>query len=648
MKARDRALQSVSTPRPREPGLSRRPADSATARRLPDAKLPSSLPASPTMSEKRPMSASRSITDSAPSVDRPAPPTADRPAMPERRTLPLPLNELIVGITIALIAIPQSVGFASIAGLPPATGLVSAVVMGLISALVSGSPRLIVGPAITASTMLLGVLRIVAPNEPQRWPALAAGVAVLVGLMTVAGSIIGIGRLARFVSRSVIVGLVIGSVLLTIGSQLAPMLGIRSSSESILLAMLWYVARNIGSAHVAPLAMASAVFALMMLGPRLGPRFPTAFVVLLLSAVAVWLMERFGAPVQFKSVGDFVFDSAVLPGLPSAPEGMTNLLAGAAAISLVGIFQNLAIAKALANRSGDELNTKREIHALGLANLGGGLAGGFPGSGSFARSALAEIVGGKTRLAQLCAAAATGGIALLAMPLLHFVTAPAIAGLLIATALLMVDWTELRALSRDVHDRPILITMIACVFVMPIHWALLIGLVASFIILLRRVSRVHLFEMVRNPQGAFREQEIDDRTGRSAVTMVQLEGPLFFAHADLLAKSLRIIFNRGPRVTILRMRRTQQIDFSILAALAGPVREYQQAGGHLIVCGLTPQMRAILLDSPLGDLLGPDFLLETTREVFGSAHVATQLAQMILDDRPAADREPFRLQHIEK
>lgn len=560
-------------------------------------------------------------------------------------SIPLVAHESIVGLTIALIAIPQCVGFASIAGLPPAAGIASVVAMGVVSALVSNSPRLVIGPVITNSTMLLAVLRTAEPDDPEKWPAIAAALGVLVGVMTLAGMAVGIGRLVRFVSRSVIVGLVVGSVLLTIGSQLAPTLGVRSGPAPTLIGMLWQVVAHIGDAQLLSAAMAAAVFVLVTAGAKLGPRFPTAFVVLLMSAVAAWLFERAGIDAGFQTIGPLSWSWAGIAELPPGGEDLTNLLAGAAAICLVGIIQNLAIGKALALRGGGgEFDARRELLSLGLANVAAGAAQGFPGSASFARSALAELVGARTRLSSLAAAAATLGIALLAAPLMRYVTAPAVAGLLIATAVSMIDRGELRALLRDVHDRPVLLTMIVCVFVLPIHWALLIGLAVSFVILLRRVSRVHLFEMVRTSEGPFREQEIDERTGTSAITMIQVEGPLFFAHAELLASRLRDVFRRGPRVTILRMRRTQQIDFSILAALCLPVRQYLAGGGHLIVCGLTPEMRAALINSPLGAIVDSDFLLETTREVFGSAHVALGLAQCILSVSPAPQREVFRMQ----
>ncbi len=579
-----------------------------------------------------------SISSSSPTA------ASSQPASGTNSTIRTLANDLLAGLTVAWVAIPQCVGFATLAGLSPSSGLISAIAMGLVSAALSSSPSLVIGPVITASTMLLAIFRTVAPEDTQSWPALAGTVAILVGLMTLAGAVVGIGRLVRFVSRSVVVGLVVCSVLLLIGSQLPAALGVPAGAQPTLLGMLWSALHQLGQVQLSSLLMAAGVAALALAGKRLGPRFPTAFASLALSGIAAWLLESAATQATLPSAGalEWTWSARVAISLPSA--NFTELLAGSAAIALVGIIQGLAIGQALALRNGSTLDARRELWTLGLANAAAGLVGGFPGSASFARSALAELAHARTRFAGVAAAAATGLVALLAAPLMHYITTPAIAGLLIATALTMIDGPELRSLLRDVHDRPVFLTMVVCVLVLPIHWAILIGLAVSFIVLLRRVSRVHLFEMVRSPDGPFREQEMDAHTGRSAITMVQVEGPLFFAHADLLANGLRTLFRRGPRVTILRMRRTQQIDFSILTALRGPVGEYLRGGGYLIVCGLTREMRATLLNSPLGELVGGDFLLETTREVFGSAHVAIGLAQEILSLRPLPERPVFRIE----
>jgi SulP family sulfate permease len=552
-------------------------------------------------------------------------------------------RDVIAGLTVALVAIPQCMAFATIAGLPAVTGLYSAVVMGLVSAALSKSPRLVVGPAITASTMLLAVLRTVEPTRPEQWPALAGLLAILVGVLTILAAALNVGRLVRFVSRSVIVGLVVGSAILTIGAQLAPALGVATGRQSMLIGILWETLLHAGQADGTAVLVAAATLAFVLLGARLGPRFPAPFLALVLSGLAAWWLAGHGQSGALQTIGELHWTWPTRLATLYDGNYSSDLFVGACAICLVGVIQSLAIAKALALRADEKLDPRRELAVLGMANVAAGCVHGIPGSASFARTALSDLAGAQTRLSGLAAALATAGITILAAPLARHITLPAIAGLLMATAITIVDWRELmHILRRDRQDRLVLGTMLVCVFVLPIHWAILIGLAASIVLFLHRVSRLHLFEMVRGADGAFREHQIDRETGYSAITMLQVEGPLFFAHADELAGTLGTIFERRPRVVILRMRRTQQIDFSVLAAIERVIRQYRERGGHVLICGLAPQLRETVVGSPLGQVIGEERLFETSLEVFGSATRAIELAQTIVGAEPADDRPLFR------
>lgn len=552
--------------------------------------------------------------------------------------------DVFAGLTVALVAIPQCMAFATIAGLPPVTGLYSAVVMGLASALISASPWLVVGPVITASSMCLGVLRLAAPDRPAEWPEIAATLALLVGIFTILGALLNVGRFVRFVSRSVIVGLIAGSALLTIGSQLAAALGVTPSSQPMLIGILWSTVARTPEVHWPALIMSLATLLFVLAAGRIGPKFPAAFVALVLSGVAVALLDRAASGVVLKHIGNLPWEWPA-PAMPwySGPY-QTDLVVGAAAIALVGIIQSLAIAKGLGTRNGEVIDSKRELWALGVANIASGFSHGFPGSGSFARSALCDLAGARTRLSGIIAAGAIAIIAVFGASLTCYITHAAIAGLLIATAISMVDWHEfVHVLRHDRYDRIVLGTTILCVFFLPIHWAVLIGLAVSIAVFLRRVSELHLFEMVAGDGQQFVERSVDDQTGRSAVTMLQIEGPLFFAHADELADRLRAILRRVSTVLIIRMRRTKHVDFSVLGALDRVLRDYLERGGRVVICGLQPELRAALRESPLGETIPPEYMLETTREVFGSAHMAIALAENIARLESSDGRPLYRL-----
>ncbi len=546
------------------------------------------------------------------------------------------------GLTVALVAIPQCMAFATIAGLTPAAGLYAAVVMGLVGAAVSGTPKLNIGPAVTTSTMVFAILAVAAEN-PEHRAATAGVLAILVGLFTFVGGLLKIGQFAKFVSRSVLIGLTAGAAILIFGSQLPPFFGVASTHEPTLIWILLDTLTRMGGMNLSAVIMAAATLTLILLGNRFLPRFPMPFVVLLFGGVVVWLFERAGIDLGLQTIGSV--PRKLPPGLSSF-DGVvfgTDLVVGAGAIAIVAIIQTLAIAKSFATRDHRKIDSRRELLALGLANVATGCLHGFPGAGSFARSGLNDMAGARTRMSGIIAAITVAAIVLAGAPLAERITKPAIAGLLMATAWSLVEWKAfLQIVRRERRDRVVLGIMILCVFVLPIHWAIVIGLSVSIAVFLRRVSRLHLFEMVSSTGNAFSEHQIDQQTGSSAITMLQVEGPLFFAHAEDMADTLRTVFQRRPRVTILRMRRTHQIDYSVVSALTRVAQAYIRDGGTLIICGLTEKMRATVLVSDLGKTIRPRFLLQTTREVFGSAHEAIRIAEEIARTEPSPARSLFR------
>lgn len=549
--------------------------------------------------------------------------------------------ELWAGVTVALVSIPQCMAFAAIAGLDPASGIAAAIVMGVVGAALSRTPSLILGPAVTTCTMIFGVLVTVAPHDRASWPALAGLLAVMAGGITIVAAIVRFGTFVRFVSRSVLVGLTAGAAIMIVVSQLDPLLGLSASSGSMLLERLIDTVSRLGDTHPPSILLAAGTMLVIALSTRLSPGVPGAFIAIAASGLVVHLLESNGADLQLDSIG-------ALPGpmpLTITPvyHGAfgSDLFVGALAIALVGMIQTLAISRSFAARKHASLDARRELVALGAANMLTGVLGGFPGAASFSRSALCDAAGARTRVAGFVAAGGILAIVALAAPLTDYITAPAIAGLLMATAWALVDRRELMdILRRGGADRAVLLTTVLAVWVIPLHWAILIGLSLSLVLFLRRVSQLHVVEMVHSGEDQFLERPIDDQTGRSAIVMLQVEGPLFFAHSDELARRLRSVFERSPRAVVLRMRRTQQIDFSVIASLAHEAEAFCDGGGTVIVCGLTPEMHRTLVESALARIIGADHLMPTTKKVFGSAHRAMDLARSVVEQRPPSRQTP--------
>lgn len=547
-------------------------------------------------------------------------------------------QDIQAGVTVALVAIPQCMAFAAVAGLPPTAGLYAATAMGLIGALLSGVPQLNIGPSVTVCTMVYAVLASVAPRDPEQWAELASTLAVLVGAMTVVAALLNVGQFVRFVSRTVLVGFTLGAALLIFGSQLAPSLGLGTVRKPALILILWETLRSADHTHWPTLVATAATMLFLAACARLGPRFPGPFVALVLGAGIDSGLGALGVHTGLASI-DKIPRAWPTPGLPTLSGAYgTDLIFGALAISLVASIQTLAIAKAMAARHGIRMESRRELFSLAAGTVGAGFVQGFPGSGSFGRSALTERAGARTRLAGVSMALSIGIVVAVLAPLAQLIPRAVIAGLLISTAISIVEWDQVREiLLKNRQERFVLLTTVLGVFLVPIHWAILAGLAVSIAVFLRRASRLHMVEMVDVGNGEFREQPIDDQTGASPITMLQVEGPLFFAQAEEIESRLRAIVARGPNVIILRMRRTQQIDYSVVTAVNQVAQEYRQAGGTLIICGLAPAMRRLLLDSPLASTVGGDHLLVTTSKIFGSAHDAITLATRQCGSQPGAE-----------
>ena len=545
-------------------------------------------------------------------------------------------SDLFAGITVALVTIPQCMAFAAMAGLPPVMGLYAAVVMTLLTALVSSSPQLNIGPSVTISSMVFAVLVLVEPSDPQRWPAIAGLLAIVAGGFTVVAALFNAGQFVRFVSRSVLVGLTGGVALLIFGSQLAPLLGVPAARGATLIATVVSALESPQRINLAALAVGVGTGVLVLAGRRLGPRFPGAFAALVISAVCVRLVEMTGQSVELPSIGAIPLSWPRPLDPLTVPAYGSEVIVGAAAIALVGIIQTLAITRTFDERRGRRTNAKHTLFALGIGNMAAGVLNGFPGAGSFARSALNDSAGARTRMSGIIAALTIAIIVALAAPLAAHISQAAIAGLLMATAVSIVNWNELWSiLARERYDRFVVLTTLLATFLVPIHWAILLGLAVSVALFLRRVSVLHLVEMVARRDGMFGEVEVGQQTGTHPITILQLEGPLFFAQTDELHDCLGAIFARRPRVVIIRMRRTHQLDFSAVAAMQRLASRYEADGGTLILCGLTLAMQGQLRDSLLGRTLGAEHLLTTTHRVFGSAHRAIEIArELVGDDAP--------------
>ncbi len=312
-----------------------------------------------------------------------------RRSLPGLRVRPQP-GDLIAGLSVALILIPQSLALADLAGLPAYHGLYAAVLPLLVAAFFVSSPYLQTGPVAITSLLTFGALSSMALAKSPDFVALAALLAIVVGLARVGLGLARAGFLAHFMSHAVLVGFTTGAAILIIASQLPTALGAQPPAGKLLVQAWWALAHP-GSWELASIALGGLTIVLVLGGRRLHALFPGVLV-----AVAIGLAFSLLTGYTGPSVG------AIPSGLPPFTldlpwRALPALLVPGGVIALVGFAEPAAIARTFAAQDRQRWSPDREFISQGMANLAAGVSGGFPVGGSFGRSFVTRLAGGKTR-----------------------------------------------------------------------------------------------------------------------------------------------------------------------------------------------------------------------------------------------------------
>ena len=388
-------------------------------------------------------------------------------------------QDAIAGLTGALIVLPQGITYAAIAGLPPEYGLYCAIGPAIVAALFGSSWHLVSGPTAAISIVVFSALApLAAPGSPQ-YILLALTLGFLVGAIQLAIGLARLGRLAHHISHSVVVGFTSGAAFLIAASQLKHFFGLKGVTASGFFGQLWQTTGLLQQAQwqiaaVGALALGAAVASRCI--HRGVPHMIVGMVAA--SALAAWMG---GVP----TVGEL---PAALPrlSLPSfAPALWSQLALSAAIIAVLGLTEAIAIARSVALRSAQTIDSNQEVVGQGLSNLVGSFLSGYPSSGSFTRSGLNYEAGAKTPLAAVFASVFLMIILALIARWITYLPMAAMAGILFLVAWGLIDRKEIVAIFRGPrHEQLVLLVTFVATLVVQLEYAVFIGIAVS--LLLRR------------------------------------------------------------------------------------------------------------------------------------------------------------------
>jgi SulP family sulfate permease len=558
--------------------------------------------------------------------------------------------DVIAGLTVAAVAVPQAMAYAMVAGVPAEYGLYTAIVMTAVGAVFDSSRQLINGPTNAISIAVLSAIAVV-DGADQKIQA-AVLLAFMVGCIQLAISLCRLGDLTRYISHSVIVGFTAGAGGLLVLDQLKNLLGMQAMGDAHAHFLYRFWLTLVDGGGVQPLTASiglgtiALVIALRWLRHRFGWRLLPDLLLVVLAMAA--LVAHFGLDQQGVAVVGQI--PANLPRFTLPPVDATEMrvFANAAlAIALLGLLEAVSMAKAIAAQTGQKLDMNQQCLSEGLANFTGSFFQCIPGSGSLTRSAINQQAGGVTQWSGVVAAIAVAIIMVQFAPYARFIPRAALAGILMVSAWKMVDWRALRYhLQATRFDAAIVFATAAAAIFISVEFCVLIGVMMSFFLAVRRTGRMLLTEFVVAPDGRIHERLADDVVA-GPLLIFGLEGEMFFGATAALERHFATIEGRvdaETRVIVLRMKRVRSPDAVGLNLLEKFLERLAARHVHVILCGVRPPLFEGLQRIGLVDRLQPKqiFLEEPVR--LTSTLLAVRHAYAIIGaefpSAPRGAREP--------
>lgn len=517
--------------------------------------------------------------------------------------------DLVAGLTVAIILLPQAIAYALIGELPPAAGLFSAIVGAVIAALWGSSYHLQSGPTNALSLLVLSaLLPIAVPNSPQF--LVAAGLmAVMVGVFQVIMGVARLGLLVNFVSDSVIVGFTAGAGILIGVGQLRHLFGLESTGRG-LVATLEGIIRNLPETHLPTLLLGLGAMAIILVLRKVSPKLPNTLIGLVVAAAAVYFLGLRNAGVSV--IGELPNRLPPLAKLPLFDlELIAQLSTGALAAAAIGLIQTVAIARSLATHTGQRLDSNQEFVGQGLANIACGFFSGYTSAGSFGRSAVNLQAGAKSPLAAIFSGVFVAIAMLTLGPLAAYLPRAALAGVLLLVAYGLVDREEMGRIWRGARGDAIImwVTLIGTLF-LPIEFAVLTGILMSLGYYILRTSSPQVHAVIPDNDFSYL-MERKDKSQCPQLGILDIHGDLYFGAVNHIESALFEHATQNPtqRFLLLRMHGVNHCDFSGIRMLENLVHTYRDKGGDLFVTRVRTSVMRRMRDTEFDKLLGADHFL---------------------------------------
>ncbi|BBX73555.1 SulP family inorganic anion transporter [Mycobacterium shinjukuense] len=523
-------------------------------------------------------------------------------------------GDVVAGVTVAAYLVPQVMAYATVAGLPPATGLWATIAPLAVYAVLGSSRQLSVGPESATALMTAAALAPVADGDVRRYAALAAILGLLVGLICLFGGIARLGFLANLLSRPVLVGYMGGIAMVMISSQLGTITGTSVKGDEFIDQVRSFAA-NCTRVQWLTFGLAMSVLALLVVLQWWAPRAPGPIIAVLAATTLVGAMSLDAKGV---AVVGRIPSGLPTPGAPIvAVKDLGALIIPAAGIAIVAFSDSILNARAFATRRGQTVDANAELRAVGACNITAGLTHGFPVSSSGSRSALADVVGGRTQLYSLIALVVVVIVMLFAGGLLAMFPTAALGALVVYAALRLIDVSEFHRLARFRRSEVMLaLASTAAVLGLGVLYGVLAAVALSILELLRRVAHAHDSVLGFVP-GIAGMHDVDDYPQAKRVpglVVYRYDAPLCFANAeDFRTRALTVVDKNPDPVEwfVLNAESNVEVDLTALDALDQLRTELCGRGIVFAMARVKHDLRESLRAAGLLDKIGEERIFPT-------------------------------------
>jgi len=511
--------------------------------------------------------------------------------------------DLIAGLTVGIILVPQGMAYAMLAGVDPIYGLYAGLIPLLVYAFLGSSTRLSIGPvAVSALLVLSGVSQLAEPFTIE-YLNLVILAGLLIGCFQLILSLFRLGFLANFISHPVIAGFTSAAAIIISISQLDDMLGIKSPFIKSVPAALSYLQSHLNEAHVLSIVLCLGAIFFMWVSKKISKKIPAALLVVAIGTLLSWYF-------QLESKGIEIIKD-VPGGLPQlqlpvfSSEIVKSLIPTVLSVTVIGIVESIGIAKALESKHNDHtVKPNQELFALGSSKLLGSFFQAIPTSGSFSRSAINSNSGGKTGVASIVTFCFVILTLLFFTPLFYYLPKTILAAIILSSVLGLFDYKEAIHLWKT-HRQDFLMMLITFIVTLAIgiEEGVLAGVLLSIVMVLYRSSKPHL-AILGQIDGTEEFRNVDrykDLGEHKEMTIVRFDDQLYFGNASYFKDEIKTICEERPdtKHLILDGSNMHHIDSSGCHALYDTDQFLKQQGVHLYMAGAIGPVRDMLFKSGL-------------------------------------------------